>query len=156
MGPGARFRYRLQPILHTRQWDLDGLLLELQACNGELARRGDAIAALEERSRGARAHWNAAAGSRQALSVDGFVLITRYLGDLAGQIEQQRAGLGELTQARDALSARVMQARRGVEAVEKHRDGLQRQFVQTQLRGEFNLADDQWNTLPEASDHDDS
>ena len=147
MSQGARFRYPLAPILLTRQWELDARLLELGEHNAALARQQGRAAHLQVQLAGAGADFQALAGSGANLSVQQFVLLSRYIGDLTLRLRAEEAEVARLAALRDALAERVVASQRGVEAVEKHRDEMKSKFVQHRLSGDFKIADDQWNTL---------
>lgn len=142
----ARFRYALQPILLTRQWDLDALLRQLGDLNADLAERRRELDAVAARSAAAGQEWHALHAAAQPLSVDRYTLLSRYLGQLGRELAAGRQALAELERRRDELIAQLLKAQRAVEAVEQHRDAAQAKHVQLRRSGEFKLADDQWNT----------
>ncbi|HZV66979.1 MAG TPA: hypothetical protein VFG03_18940 [Telluria sp.] len=143
----ARFRYALEPILLTRRWELDALMLELGDSNSALARQQNALDELDERIAIAQADWLGGHGAAGALTVERFARYSRYLDDLARLRGEAQVRVETLAAERDALVERVVAAKRGVEAVEQHRDDMKAKFVQMRASGDFKLADDQWNTL---------
>jgi serine phosphatase RsbU (regulator of sigma subunit) len=147
MSGKLRFRYALEPVLLTRQWDLDALMQTLAEQNAVIATHGASAAATQASIASAGAAWQAKAASGQFQSVDQFVLATAYMGDLSRQAREQAVRMSELVTERDELAERVVSAQRAVQAAEKHRDEMRAQFVQQRLSGEFKVADDQWNTL---------
>lgn len=142
-----RFRYPLAPILLTRQWELDALLIELGEHNAALAQQQGRVAQLQGQLATAGAQFQALSGSEASLSVQHFALLSRYIGDLTLRLRPEQAEAARLAGLRDALAERVMASRRGIDAVEKHRDEMEDKFVQQRLSGDFKIADDQWNTL---------
>jgi len=142
-----RFRYALEPVLLTRQWDLDALMLALAEQNASIVQQAALQEELQGRIAAAGAAWQASTAGGKAHSVDAFVLATRYQSDLARQAREQAARMEELVQRRDELIDQVVAAKRGVEAAEQHRDEMKALFVQQRLSGDFKIADDQWNTL---------
>lgn len=143
----AAFRYALEPILLTRQWDVEALLLELSGRNAAIdAARGE-LTMLQSRSTAGAAEWAATVATAPALPVQRFALHARYMGDLAAQCDRRQTGLNLLEAERDELVARIVLAQRALEAVERHRDDMKARFAQARASGEFKTADDQWNTL---------
>jgi hypothetical protein len=147
MSRNARFRYPLEPILLTRQWELDALLVELGEHNAAVAAQAARVGGLQAELAAAGAEFNALAGSGATLSVQRFLIVSRYVGDVTLRLRGEQAELERLEALRDAQAERVVASRRGVDAVEKHRDEMKDKFVQQRLSGEFKVADDQWSTL---------
>jgi hypothetical protein len=147
----GRFLYPLQPLLLTRQWDLDALLVELGEQNAALAATSAAIAELRAKLAQAGAEWERQRAGGALLPVAQFAMFTRFMGQLGGQLREREAALAEQNAARDALVERMAQSQRALEAVEEHRDGELARFIQARLSGDFKLADDQWNTLQQGT-----
>jgi len=143
----ARFRYALEPVLLTRQWALDALLLTLGEHNAAVAAQAALQAETQARYEAAASDWRALAAAQQAQSVQTFVMNGRYLAELARQLREQAAQMDALSAARDEVIAQVVSAQRALEAVEQHRDETRRQYIQERVSSDFKLADDQWNTL---------
>lgn len=143
----ARFRYPLAPVLLTRQWELDALLLELAEHNAGLAQQQGRVGYLDGQLAAAGADFRALAGCETGLPVQRFTILSRYIGDVTLQMRAAQDELERLGALRDALAERVVAAQRGVEAVEKHRDEMESKFIQQRLSGDFKIADDQWSTL---------
>jgi hypothetical protein len=155
MSRAARFHYALEPVLLTRQWDLDALMLELAEQNAAIARQTALQDAVQASQTSAAQAWEEASSGGKAQTVDAFVIHSRYAADLARQAREHATRMDELVLRRDALIADVVQAKRGVEAAEQHRDEMKAQFVRQRLSGDFKVADDQWNTLQSgAATHD--
>lgn len=143
----SRFRYALEPVLLTRTWQLDALMLELGEQNAAIAAQALVQADIQGRIARARAAWGEQTAGARYQSVDQFLLVTRYMGDLARQARDAASRMNELAAQRDGTIERVVLAKRGVEAAEAHRDAMRARFVQQRLSGDFKLADDQWNTI---------
>lgn len=151
-----RFRYALEPVLLTRQWDLDALMLDLGEQNAALAAHQAVITEANACFGAASAEWRELTSGGASYAADRFALLTRYLGELARQSRENALRLTELQAARDDAAARVVTAQRAVEAAEQHRDECKAQFMQERASADFKLADDQWNTLQTgAMAHDD-
>lgn len=143
----ARFRYPLAPILLTRQWELDALLLELAEHNAALAQQQARAGHLAGQLAAAGADFKALAGLDATLSVQRFQILSRFIGDVTLRLKVEQDECERLAVLRDALAERVVAGKRGVEAVEKHRDEMEGKFIQQRLSGDFKVADDQWSTL---------
>ena len=141
------FRYPLAPILLTRQWELDALLLELGEHNAALAEQQGRVAYLQQQLDAAGADFHALAGSGASLSVQRFTILSRFIGDVTLRLRTEQTEAQRLTGLRDEMAERVMASQRGVEAVEKHRDEMRGKFVKERMSGDFKIADDNWNTL---------
>ncbi len=144
MSRGSRFRYALQPVLLTRQWELDALMQELSTANAELAETQQALAQLAQQMQDVSTAWEAE--TAQGLNPARFALVTRYLGELSAQRQQQESLLAQRQQVRDELIDKVSQARRAVDAAEEHRDAELAKFTREQMSAQFKEADDQWST----------
>lgn len=143
----ARFRYALEPVALQRQWALDALLRELSDCNAELARRRDECDAVLEQVALAGREWKTVGGGGQAVRVDRFALLSRYMADCRGRAEQMEQGIAAVQRQREALIDQIAQAQRAVDAVETHRGRMRKQFIRDRLSGDFKLADDQWSVM---------
>jgi hypothetical protein len=142
----ARFHYALEPLLLTRRWALDALLLTLAECNAAIAAQAARQAATRASLDDAAAQWRTVAATEQVHSVQTFALNARYLADLGRQLHDQAAALAALDAERDAAIAQVMDGQRALEAVERHRDSMRQQHMQKRASADFKVADDQWNT----------
>ena len=143
----GRFRYALEPVLLTRRWDLNALLLTLADHNDKVRALDAADAVLQERYLAASMAWQEVAGADGAQPVQRFAMNLRYLADLGEQLRAHALKMQAQAQARDAVATQVVRAQRGLEAVEEHRANMQEQFTQKIRCVDFKLADDQWNTL---------
>ena len=143
----ARFRYALEPVLLTRRWALDALLLALGEHNAAVAAQAALQAQTQACYDAAASDWRALAATAEAQSVQTFAVNGRYLGDLGRQLREQAAHMEALSAARDEVIGQVVSAQRALEAVERHRDEMRRQYIQKRVSADFKLADDQWNTL---------
>ena len=144
---GARFRYALEPVLLTRQWDLDAQLLALGEHNAAIASQNKLETEVKADIAQANAEYSAMAVAGQAMSAGRFMLANQYLGELARRSREIAARMAELVALRESAIEGVVLARRALDAAERHRDEMQSKFIQQRLSGEFKLADDQWNTL---------
>lgn len=147
MSQGARFRYPLQPILLTRQWELDALRVELGEHNAALAQQEGRVGHLQGELAAAGAEFTALAGAEGSLPVQRFLIVSRYVADVTQRLRAAQEEAQRLATLRDELAERVVASQRGVEAVEKHRDEMEGKFVQQRLSGDFKVADDNWSTL---------
>lgn len=147
MNGRGRFRYVLEPVRLTRQWELDGLLIELADANTALAERQDALRAVLAQADGAQQEWRAMAQGTLAMTVDRFTLLARYLADCRERQRECEALVKEAEDVRDALIERVTAVRKALDAVEEHRGKMRAKHVQQRLSGDFKAADDQWGML---------
>lgn len=147
MSGKARFRYALAPVLLTRTWKLDALMIELGEQSAAVAAQMQVQSDVSSRIDNATAAWKQKTANGQFQSVDQFVLATRYMGELSRLARESALRMEELTEQRDELIVRVVAARREVDASEEHRDAMRALFVQQRLSGDFKVADDNWNTL---------
>lgn len=146
MSSSGRFRYALEPVLLRRQWDLDALLLDLSQVNTALSRRQDALEKLNEDGRQAAEDWKRQSASG-LIDVGCFARVTHYMQDLAARRAATENEIVEIERQRDALIDHVVEAQRGVEAVELHRDEMKAEFIKQRQSHDFKFADDHWSTL---------
>ncbi|MED5595873.1 hypothetical protein [Janthinobacterium sp. P210006] len=144
MGSNRRFQYALQPMLLTRQWELDRLRSELGELNAAWLAQESAVSALLQRQQVSMQEWGGLGGAGAPLSVDRFVMLARYIDDCGSQARQAQEALDGLTQRRDALTDRLHQAQRALDAVQEHREKMQLRFLQDRISLDFKAADDQW------------
>ena len=146
----ARFRYALEPVALQRQWTLDALLRDLSDCNAELARRRAACDVVLEQLAQAGREWKALGAHGQAVQVDRFALLSRYMADRRRQVLEMEQLIAASQQQRQTLIAQVAQGQRAVDAVEEHRGQMRKQFIRDRLSGDFKIADDQWSVMQTA------
>jgi chromosome segregation ATPase len=156
MSGNAKFRYALEPVLLTRQWDLDALLLDLNRVNSSLLKLKDELDKLDHDIRSAAHDWKQQSAASGHISVGGFTVMTHYMQDLAKQRVFKEQAIANIERERDALIDRVVTAQRGVDAVEQHRDEMKAEFVKLKLSNEFKFADDHWSTLQVRTEHHDN
>ena len=147
MSSKLRFHYPLEPVLLTRQWDLDALLLELGHANQSLAMLRAELQKLGEHSDAVVTQWKLQSEKPDGMSIDRFATVTRYMQDITTRFEAQQKLITQREQKRDALVEKVVIARKKVDAVEQHRDELRGEFFKSQLSGQFKTLDDHWSLL---------
>lgn len=148
---GGAFKYGLEPALLTRQWALDTLLGELGEHNLRVAADERVVAEAEADAAASVAYWAQMTGAAQAMSVDRLTLHAAYASQLEVRTIKARKALAASTALRDAAIDAAMLARRGLDAIERHRDKEHAGFVQARLSGDFKVADEQWNIRPEGA-----
>jgi flagellar export protein FliJ len=154
MSRGRRFEYALQPVLLTRQWELDGLLQDLNQINVELQKAEHEIARLSEEMQGVSQAWQAETSQGANLTTDRYALVTRYLAQLAVRRGEREAALKKILQERQTMVTKVTKAKREVEATEQHRDTERLKFEREKISAEFKDADDQWVSIQIRMDSD--
>jgi flagellar export protein FliJ len=156
MSRGRRFEYALQPVLLTRQWELDSLLQDLNQINGRLQTVQAEIARLGQEMQSVSVAWQAESQQGVNLAMDRYGLVTRYLAQLSTRRAAQEAEQAEIMQEREAMVTRVGKAKRAVEASEQHRENERMKFEREQMSAEFKQADDQWVSTQTRMDADES
>lgn len=142
-----RFTYALQPVLATRQWELDAAMQDLAQINQAIAQGQQTLSQLQQEQTSVSQAWQAEAAQAEGLRRDRFELVTRYMGELTLQCQQQQTKLNEYQAQRNELIERVDKAKRALDAVEKHRTLTRAKFARQQLNAEGKIADDQWSML---------
>ncbi|MDO8033539.1 hypothetical protein O3297_08925 [Janthinobacterium sp. SUN128] len=144
MGSNRRFQYALQPMLLTRQWELDRLRSELGEMNAAWAAQDASVKALLQRQQTSMQEWSGLEGATGPLSVDRFVMLARHIDDCGLQARRAQEALDALTQRRDELTDRLNLAQRALDAVQEHRGKMNLLFLQDRISLDFKAADDQW------------
>lgn len=144
MGSNRRFQYALQPMLLTRQWELDRLRSELGEMNAAWAAQDASVKTLLQRQQASMQEWGGLEGAAGPLSVDLFVMLARHIDDCGLQARRAQEALNVLTQRRDELTDRLNLAQRALDAVQEHREKMQLLFLQGRISLDFKAADDQW------------
>lgn len=142
-----RFRYALQPVLLTRQWALDDLLLELKDVKQQLQKLNDAYREIEENMQQAGQDWIAQSGETEGLNIDVMRALRSYVQDLSAQLQAKQNEKRVLQEQADALVDRVLEAQRGIDAVEEHKGKMKSAFDQLRASDAFKISDDQWSSL---------
>lgn len=148
------FRYALEPVRITRQWGLDDLLLRLDSHNVAIAAQQAECAATRRLGELAASEWQALTSQSGVLSVDRFTRLAGYMDMLALRLRGQEAALAELERQRELLVDQVISARRGLDALEEHREREHERHIKARLSGEFRMADDLWTMSHSGSNHD--
>lgn len=144
MGNNRRFQYALQPMLLTRQWELDRLRSELGEVNTAWAAQDASVKALLQRQQTSMLDWSGLEGAAGPLSVDRFVMLARHIDDCGLQARRAQEVLDVLTQRRDELTDHLHLAQRALDAVQEHREKMQLRFLQDGISLDFKAVDDQW------------
>jgi hypothetical protein len=143
----AKFCYALEPILLARRWALDGLLRTLAEHNKQVLAAEAEELLLHARLEAATTEWMSVSAAGQARPVQCFAMNVAYLSDLTGQLRDHAARREKLLAAREHIVDMLVSAHRAVEAAEDHRGAMKAAFLRKRLSADFNVADDQWNTL---------
>lgn len=147
MTRGKNFQYALQPVLLTRQWALDDLLLELKEAKQQLQEAVDACRELGERMQQAGQEWMVQSDKAAGLNVELMRVLRSYIQDLSTQLLARENERADLQQQVDALVDRVVEAQRGIDAVEEHKGKMKKAFEQLRASDAFKISDDQWSSL---------
>jgi flagellar export protein FliJ len=143
MSRAARFDYPLQPVLLTRQWQLDALMQDLSAKLGQLQEAEQEVARISTEMAQVNAAAQLEAG--QILQPDRLARVNRYLMQLGNLLQNQRQQVQSLQQEHGQLQQQVAEARRALDAAEQHRDEEQAKFTREQLSSQFREQDDGWS-----------
>jgi flagellar biosynthesis chaperone FliJ len=151
-----RFRYALEPVRLTRQWELDGVLVELGDANAALAVREEQLQALLAQAAEAEQEWRRMSEGTAAMQAGRFMLLANYLGDCRLRLRDMEAQVREAESVRDALAERATAVRKGLDAVEEHRDKMRAAHARQRQSSEFKEADDHWGVTQARAndDHD--
>jgi len=140
-----RFRYALQPVLLTRQWDLDNARTALAEHNAILAGRRDEHAQANGLLGAAQEEWRGL-GAAAHVSIDRFTRLSHYIADRQRAADKLAADVAQLEQESVALADQVAAAQRALEAVEEHKDRMRGEFHQSLLAAEGRAGDEHWLT----------
>ena len=154
MSGNGRFRYPLQPILLTRQWDLDALLSDLASIRQSIAILQRDLQKLQNQGAALAAGWKRESEIRNDMNVDQFVTAARFMHDLSMKIRSIRNSVEEWQKKEISLLDSIMRAKRGIDAVEHHRDELRAEFFKSKSKEQFKALDDHWAILQERKDAD--
>lgn len=143
MSEARGFRYALQPVLLTRRWHVEQLQRDLAALNADLGAAAAACEHWRAQVASGRRDWEALAGATQ--DVQAYLRCSAYLAWLATQSAAAEADLAALAVRRDDAIDAVRAAQRALDAVEQHRQQVQRQFVRNRLNIQYRATDDLWS-----------
>ena len=144
MSAGGRFRYGLQPVLLTRQWEVDRLRTALAeqhsleaACRAALQQADADVSAVQW-------EWQQAARAGQVLGVDRLVRLLRYRAERSVAAQQCKQALTRVQADAAARAAELASAQLALEAIEEHREQERGVFLQHRLSAECRAADELW------------
>lgn len=144
---GNRFRYVLEPVLLTRQWDRDGVLAELGKANGAVAEQAIKLEALDKAMAAATGDFKRSAEMPAGLSIDRLRISTTYIHDLGARREEAKQILADLECERDELVEQLTRSQKSVEAVESHKKDSLLAFRRIQVAAAIKESDDHWSML---------
>lgn len=147
MKHGKKFQYALQPVLLTRQWALDDLLLELKDLKLQLQTLTDACSEIDENMRQAGQDWIAQSAKAEGLNVNVMHALRSYVQDLSAQLTAKQTEKATLQEKLDALVDRVVEAQRGIDAVEEHKGKMKSAFDQLRASDAYKVSDELWSGL---------
>lgn len=140
----SKFIYPLEPILLSRQWDLDALLTELGDVNAALLRLKKEITAIQADIDLLASDWDELTRTAMHMPLERYEVMTRYLGHLGRQRGLKEKAALELERARDQLIEHVLMARHKLDAIGEHRDDALASFLKDSLKEEYKDADERW------------
>lgn len=143
---GTRFRYALEPVRLTREWDLLDCQARLAAHNVSLKACQEHLASLRASAESAMAEWNALGAADGSFTVGQMSVHGAWLGDLARQIEEQVDEEKRLLAEQDELLAAANTAQRLLDGMEEHRDEARKEFRAGCAADEFKEADERWSS----------
>ncbi len=142
-----RFQYALQPVLLTRQWALDDLLLELKDVKQQLQKMTDVCCEIDENMKQAGQDWIVQSGKAEGLNIDVMRALRSYVQDLSTQLQAKQNEKRVLQEQVDVLVDKLLEAQRGIDAVEEHKGKMKSAFNQLRASEAFKISDDQWSSL---------
>jgi hypothetical protein len=140
----TRFRYGLQPVLLTREWEVDRLRTDMAAHAAVLAQAEQAVAAAHAELAAAGEQWLAASAAGQVLGVDRLVRLAHYAADRRRQVAVCQAALRQAEDVRAELACQLAAAQRALEGLQEHRAKEREAYWQAKLSGECRAADELW------------
>ncbi|HEX7650897.1 MAG TPA: flagellar FliJ family protein [Noviherbaspirillum sp.] len=142
-----RFRYVLEPVLLTRQWQRDALLAELGNANAEVAEQSRILAATENEINATIFDWKKGVSTSEGMTTARLHIANVYLRDLASRREEQRRKLVACEKKRDALADRVSRSHKELEAVESHKEKVRAEYRKMEMAAAIKESDDHWSML---------
>jgi hypothetical protein len=146
MAGRGRFRYALEPVRLARQWELDGLLVELAAANAAMAAHRQDLQALLDRMAAAEQEWRHM-GQGTVVPAGRYMLLSYYIGDCRLRVPGLEAKVHDALRVRDLLIERVIAARKALDAVEEHRDKMKALDVRWRKSVEYKETDERLAVL---------
>lgn len=140
----TRFRYGLQPVLLTREWEVDRLRTDMAAQAAALALAEQAVRAARAELADVAEQWMAASAAGQVLGVDRLVRLAHYAADRRQHVAVCQAELERVEAARLELAGQLAAAQRALEGLQEHRAKQRDAYWQAKLSGECRAADELW------------
>ncbi len=140
----TRFRYALQAVLLTREWEVDRLRSEMASHAGVLAQAEQAVAAARAELAEAGAQWLAASAAGQVLGIDRLVRLARYAADRRTHVVTRLEELEQVEHVRDELVRQLAAAQRAAEGMREHRARERDAYWRAKMSGECRAADEMW------------
>jgi chromosome segregation ATPase len=143
------FRYELEAVQRTREWELEAARMELANAAEAMKRARDHLDALQVRFAAARHEWSRRASDGHALDLQWQRIAAAYLAELVREAHEVREELARLTELRDRLSDRAREAHAALAAIEKHRALAVEAHEAADRRAGYGIADEMWLQRPQ-------
>lgn len=138
------FTYALEPVRSMTAWEIDEIALELAAHNAALDKQQKETDQLGASLAEARAR---VAGQRQAqalLDIGAQRIAHAYMQQVQQLLLAAQVALRELKDARDATWARLVDARKFADSLDRDKDAAGEQHDQRVVKHEYQQSDDNW------------
>lgn len=138
------FHYALEAVRSMTAWDIDGIAAELAPLNTAVAAQESRVAAL---AAGLAAARQAVVAQRQAearLDISAQRLAHGYLLQAQGRLRHEQQQLRAMTAQRDAVYARLLEARKFADSLERDKESALDEHDRNTAKRSYQESDDNW------------
>ncbi|GAB2842881.1 hypothetical protein GCM10027277_07700 [Pseudoduganella ginsengisoli] len=138
------FHYALEPVRQVTDWDIDQIGRELAPLNDAVAGHERKVGGLQQALSAAQSALMAQRRANAVLDVTAQRAAHGYLVQVQQQLAAARDALRACADERDAVQARLLEARRRADSLERDRDAALAEHDLATARRAFQQADDIW------------
>lgn len=138
------FNYALEPVRSMTQWDIDAIACELAERNQAVAQQQRLVDGLAANFGAARAAVIAQRQNQAVLDIGAQRVAHGYMLQVQHQLQAGQIELGTLNEARDATWARLVEARKFADSLDRDKEAAAAEHDQRVTKQEYQQSDDNW------------
>lgn len=142
--PDKQFRYRMEPLLKVRQWDLDVAKADEVRAHAVVKERAEASERVQRAIVELEAAIRLAYTAGASIDADRHQRLTVLLKTRRTEYQERLAELQQAEKMHEQTRRQVQRVKQGVLTLEKHKEGQQAERDQDRFRHEQKQLDDLW------------
>lgn len=142
--PDKRFRYRMEPLLKARQWDLDVAKADEARARTVVRERAEASERVQRAIVEVEATIRQAYTAGASIDADRHQRLTILLKTRRSELQERLLELQQAEKLHEQTQRQVQRVKQGVLTLEKHKEGQKSERDQDLFRHEQKQMDDLW------------